>query len=99
MANSRYRYYDTIWSDEINHKQKGMVTTNIGELFKTDSDILYSIPLKYQYRPDLIANKFFGNPKLFWILVFVNNFANCPEDFETDTVIRIPKYERVLELI
>lgn len=99
MGITRYKFYDNVWNDDLNHNQKGFASVNLEELFTGDGDILYTIPVEHQYRPDLIAKKFLGNPKLFWVLVFANNFSNCPEDFETNIIIRIPRYERVLELI
>lgn len=99
MANSRYFFFDTVWNDDLNHSQKGFPSVKIGETFTGEGDILYTIPIEQQYRPDLIASKFYGNSKLYWILVYANNFANCPEDFETGVIIRVPKYERVIGLI
>ena len=99
MGRSRYKFFDNAWNDDLNHYQKGMPTTNIGELFQTQKDIIYTIPLEYQYRPDLIAKKFFGNAKLYWVLAYVNEMSDCPEGFYTGRIIRIPTYERILELV
>ena len=67
------------------------------EVFKSDKDILYTIPIEHNYRPDLIANKFFGNSKLFWILVYINEINNSPEGFYTGRIIRVPRNERIME--
>lgn len=99
MAVSRYKFYDDVWNDEINHIQKGFQSKNLTDFFTGEGDILYTIPVEHVYRPDLISKKFFGDPKLYWILVFANNFSNCPEDFEQGIIIRVPRYERVLELL
>lgn len=99
MSESRYKFFDTIFNEDINHNQKGLMTTPIGDLFKTENDTYYKIPIEYQYRPDLIAYKFYGNSKLSWILTYVNEFSNSPEDYDTDVVIRIPYIERVNDLI
>ena len=99
MGTSRYKFYDDVWNDDINHYQKGIQSQNMTDLLIGEGDILYTIPIEHVYRPDLIAKKFFGNPKLYWVLVFANNFANSPEDFEQGITIRIPRYERVLELL
>jgi hypothetical protein len=47
----------------------------------------------------LISQRFYGEPKLYWVLVFVNDFGNSPEDFDEGAVIRIPYYNKVIELI
>ena len=94
----RYSFFETVWNDEINHAQKGMMRTSIKEEFSFDDDILYTIPYRNKYRPDRIAAQFFGNPKLFWVLVYVNEINDSPAGFYEGRVIRIPRVERVLEL-
>ena len=96
---SRYSFFDTVWNYDLSHEQKGLIKQGVGDLFKTEKDIYYQIPLEFKYRPDLIANKFYGNPKLSWVLTYVNEFKSSPEDYDTDIVIRIPYIERVNELI
>lgn len=99
MAKSRYKFYDDVFNSDLNKWQKGMMIEDSMEVFKSNKDILYEIPLEHNFRPDLIANKFFNNPKLFWILVFVNEISDTPEGFYTGRVIRIPRYEKIVENI
>lgn len=80
-------------------KSESIIREDIKELLKTSKDVLYKIPKSEEYRPDLIANRFYGDPKLFWVLVYANNFANSPEDFIVNKTIRIPYYGRVMEIL
>jgi hypothetical protein len=96
---SRYKFFEDIYNEDINHLQKGMLETDLKTLFETDEDVMYEVPKEEEFRPDLISQRFYGNPKLYWILVYVNQFGNSPEDFEEGTVIRVPHYNRVVELI
>lgn len=96
---SRYKFYYDIYNEDINHTQKGLVEEDIKELLKSDSDVMYEIPKFEEFRPDLISQRFYGEPKLYWVLVFVNEFSSSPEDFEEGVVIRVPHYNRVIELI
>lgn len=96
---SRYKFFEDVYSEDINHMQKGMLEVDLKSLFQTNEDVMYEIPKEQEYRPDLISQKFYGNPKLYWILVYVNQFGNSPEDFKEGTVIRIPHYNRVVEII
>jgi len=96
---SRYKYFDSVFDKDNNRWQKGMMIEKIIDDFKSDKDILYKIPLEHNFRPDLIANKFFNNPKLYWILVYINEIEDSPEGFTTNRIIRIPKYETIMELI
>lgn len=99
MANkSRYRYFDDVWNDDINHIQKGHSSINFEDLLKNNDDNLYTIKLEEQYRPDILATRFYGDPKLFWVLIYVNNIENSPEGFYEGRVIRVPRIERVLDI-
>lgn len=99
MAYSRYKHFETVWNEDINHTQKGTLSNE----FKTSLyNLVYSnylIPLKYKYRPDLIAKEFYGDSKLYWILVYYNRFNNSPFDFEANTYIKIPPFQDVLNII
>jgi hypothetical protein len=66
---------------------------------KTTTKKIFEIPLIYQYRPDKIASRFYGNPKLYWVLVYVNDIHNSPEGFYLGRRIRIPRVERVTEVV
>lgn len=96
---SRYKFFEDTYNEDIQHMQKGMLETDLKSLFETNEDVMYEIPKEEEYRPDLISQRFYGNPKLYWILVYINQFGNSPEDFEEGAVIRIPHYNRVVELI
>ena len=80
-------------------KIESFIREDIHNLLKTSKDILYKIPKSEEYRPDLIAQRFYGDTKLFWILVYANNFGNSPEDFEVNRAIRIPYHARIMEIL
>lgn len=95
---SRYRLFASAWYDDLQHTIKGLPKEDIFSMFRFQDDIRYRIPLGYKYRPDLIANRFYGNPKLYWVLIYCNRFYNSPEDFEAGTVIRVPRFERIIDI-
>lgn len=99
MAQSRFKFFENAWNSTLVHWQKGFPTQNMQELFSADDDISYGVPMEYRYRPDLIANKFYRNPKLSWVLIYANGFYNSPEDFDVGAIIRIPKFERIMGLL
>jgi hypothetical protein len=96
---NRYKFFENVYNEETHHWQKGLMERKIKDLFSTDEDIIYEVPKKEEYRPDLIAYKFYGDPKLSWVLIYVNECSNSPEEFFEGAVIRIPHYNRVLELV
>lgn len=100
MATSRYeRFFDDTFNRFINHSQKGLIKDNVIERLSHEDDLIYEIPLIYQYRPDRIAQKFYGNPKLYWVLVYVNEIPDSPEGFYVGRKIRVPRIERISEVV
>jgi len=96
---SRYKHWRNIYNEDIKHTQKGMPDTELYSFFTFNDDKSFRIPLKYEYRPDLIALDFYGDPRLFWVIVYANGFNNSPQDFNSGKVIKIPRYERIVSLI
>jgi len=91
MGKSRYEFFEEVWNDDIQHTQKGILHNGtIRESLDSYDHILYKIPLGEQYRPDLIAHKFYGDGKLYWVLVYINDINDSPQGFETNRTIKIP---------
>jgi hypothetical protein len=96
VANSKYKFFEDIWSTEFQHYQKGFPSTSLSMLFGNLDSISYKIPLARKYRPDLIAQDYYGDVSLYWVLIYANNFNNSPVDFYVSRIIKIPKFESVL---
>jgi alpha-L-fucosidase len=60
---------------------------------KESDDILFTINLTYQYRPDLLAYDLYGTPTLWWVFYQrnPNTLARPPLDFAVNTQIYLPK--------
>lgn len=60
---------------------------------KQNDDILFSINLTYQYRPDLLAFDLYGTPTLWWVFYQrnPNSLTAPPLDFSVDKRIYLPK--------
>lgn len=87
---TRYKFFETVWNDDIQHTQQGIMQEGIKDLLLSNEYILYKIPLGEQYRPDLIAYKFYGSADYYWILVYANDISDCPQGFEVERQIKIP---------
>lgn len=100
MSYSRFQYFPNVWNDEIQHTQQGILDTNkLKRIIKSEESTLYTIPLAYKHRPDLISLEFYGTEKLFWILTYINDINDSPEGFYVNRTIRIPNPKRVSEII
>tara|TARA_R110002051_G_scaffold240473_1_gene300954 strand:+ start:757 stop:1059 length:303 start_codon:yes stop_codon:yes gene_type:complete len=49
------------------------------------------VPAGYEHRPDLISNVFYGSPKNWWLLMYVNGINDPFEGFNTNDRILIPQ--------
>jgi len=96
---SRYKFYDNVFSDDFSHDMVGFPTTQLSEVFNFNDNNSYKIPIEHEYRPDLIAYKFYGDVRLFWILVWANNFPSSPEDFTLNRIIKVPRFEKAISVI
>jgi len=60
-------------------------------------DILYQV--QQEDRIDLLANRFYGNAELWWVIAVANNLALLPNDLKPFSTIRIPSNNRVYNKI
>lgn len=100
MSYSRFQFFPDVWSDVIQHTQKGILdTADLKLKIEEDGVQLYEIPLSFKYRPDLISQEFYGTGDLHWILTYINNINDSPEGYYTGKVIKIPSPKRISELV
>ena len=99
MASRYEKFFDNIFNELENHNQKGFLKENVKSRISFDDDIIYEIPFIYNFRPDRLAQKFYGNPKLYWVLVYANDIPDSPEGFYHGRKIRVPRTERILEVV
>lgn len=59
----------------------------------------WKIPNKWEYRPDMISNFFYGTPQLWWIIQEYNDFSKGFQDFYTDRLIKIPDSDQIMSLL
>lgn len=100
MSYSRFQFFPDVWSDTIQHTQKGILETAELKLrIEEDGVQLYEIPLAFKYRPDLISQEFYGTGDLHWILTYINDINDAPEGYYTGRVIKVPSPKRISELV
>jgi len=100
MAYSRFQFFPDVWNETLQHNQKGILdTVDLKSKMEEDNVQLYEIPIEYKYRPDLIANAFYGSGDLHWILTYINDINNSPEGYYTGKIIKIPSPKKISELV
>lgn len=55
----------------------------------SDSDTYYTVPMEYENRLDIIANKYYGTAKYWWVIALANYIID-PFDVPAGTQLRIP---------
>lgn len=56
---------------------------------RNSDDIQYKIEAKEAFRPDIIANRVYGDPRYAWIILSANNLSDI-FDLKTGMIITIP---------
>ena len=94
----RYYFFEEGFNEEFQRGQKTFKVFDIEKL-KNSKETKYQIPLKYNYRPDLISKDVYGDKNLWWVLVEYNRFKNSPEDFKSTATILVPDKNKVYEVL
>jgi hypothetical protein len=68
-------------------------------LKSADGDTFLEIPKEILHRPDLIADRVYGNPDLWWVIYEFNGIKDPLFDLKPGQVLRIPEIGRVLAAI
>lgn len=66
------------------------------EIKESNRDIYYAVEKGYENRLDLIANKFYGTPLMYWAIAVMNHIDN-PLDVPSGVVLRIPAIESIYD--
>lgn len=97
---SRLRFYDIVTDERLRKYRIGMKDRNfINNIIQQVEWQNWKIPTKWEFRPDLISNFFYGTPKLWWLLQEYNQFFRMPQDFYADRVIKVPDSNQVVSLL
>ena len=91
---SRYTWTPLFTDDEIDRAYLG--TWESRNLTEDPSDQLYVLEEYEVGRPDLISYRYYKTPKLYWLILHVNDISDPFEDMYPGMLIRIPALQRVL---
>lgn len=65
------------------------------EINKSDGDVYLYITSSM--RLDQLANEYYGDPKLWWVIAQANNLKNPLIEFKIGTMIRIPSLSTLIQ--
>jgi len=100
MANFKKltRYTGGIVSKDRSRKDF-LILRNTLELEQSDGDIFVIIDKEVEKRPDLIAERAYGIPDLWWVIYEFNEIKDPMFELKAGQIIRIPELQRVLDSI
>lgn len=67
------------------------------DILAANDDVIYQT--MQTDRIDKIANKFYGNPELWWVIAIANDLNLLPNDLVPRGTIRIPSNQRVKSIL
>lgn len=95
----RYKFFDDYFDEQDKMNKKGFMRFNLGNYFRSGNPSTFKITPQFEYRPDKIAFKFYGDASLSWVLIYANNFSQGMGDFFLNREILIPEMSIVNSLI
>lgn len=82
------------YNEEIVNGNKELDYLNIDYIqMNIPTTTTFVIPKVFQYRPDLISMRFYGNYHMGWLIALHNDFLDPIYEFEFNTKIKIPDYQ------
>lgn len=92
------KYYNHlgIGHELVLHKGKNIATSlnsskfeDLIKSFDSSKFILFTIPMEFQRRADLISNRVYGTPTYDWLICYYNNIGDPFQELATGKVIRV----------
>ena len=94
----RYNFFNDYFDENDKMNKKGFMKFDLGNYLRSGSPTSFRITNQFEYRPDKIAFKFYGDASLAWVLIYANNFPNGMADFWNNRIIIIPEMDVVTAL-
>lgn len=82
MANFFYYYPNAIYNKQV--VTDLLVRTKVRETWLNDPRLYYNYKYKEKDRPEHLAQKYYGDEELHWIILFTNNIFDANWDFPMD---------------
>lgn len=98
---SKMRRYNIIFDKDKKQIRSGFFEKNLYKV-KTDvkkGDFIWIIEPGFEYRTDLISNKFYGTAQYDWIIEELNNIQDPIKDAKIGTKLRFISKSRLFGLI
>ena len=95
----RYKFFTDYFDEQDKMNKKGFMKFDLGSYLRTGNPQTFKITNQFEFRPDKIAFKFYGDASLGWVLIYANSFSGGMMDFWNGREILIPEMSVVGSLI
>lgn len=100
MANfKRYSRYSVASATTNRNGNNFLILRNPLNLEKSSTDTNIIVSQEFENRPDLLANKLYNEPELWWVIYEFNEIKDPFFDLKAGQILRIPTLERILEAL
>ncbi len=95
---SKMKKYNIIYDEDVKQMRTGFFASYSGTTLN-DDDTIWSVEPGFEYRTDLISNKFYGTSRYDWIIERINDIKDPVKDVTVGLKLRILSQSRILSLI
>ena len=96
---SRYDNVERFYNSHLDMNVKGFVTVEFIKSFLDGKESIITIPDGFQYRPDKLAQYYYGNSTYYWIFYYVNVLEKGIEDFYVGRELIVPNPKTVNDIL
>lgn len=86
---SRLNFARLIVLQDVEHWEK----SEYPKIEESNDDTIYQV--QQEDRIDLLAERFYGNAELWWVIAIINDLNLLPSDLKPFSTIRIPTNRRI----
>jgi hypothetical protein len=90
---SRYGIYRQIVDDKDTYTE----TVNKTIIAEKDSDIYHEVQMHEENRLDIISNKYYKTPDMWWVIAQANDMVD-PFVLKSGTILRIPDFRSLYDV-
>jgi len=98
---SKMKRYDIIFDKDISQNRAAFFNNKFTTVKYNENfgDLYWTIEAGFEYRSDLISNKFYGTSKYDWVIEQINNIKDPIKDLTIGTKLLIISSTRIISLV
>lgn len=95
LKTSKMKNYTIIFDEDVSQYRTGFYNSKFKNYQATNEDTIFTIPIQYQYRIDLISYNFYGTSLWDWVIEDANNIKDPIKDIIAGKKIIIPSISKI----